>query len=141
MAHDSVPVRVGDVVGPRQVTVPLAQLVRWAGASGDFSPIHFDRDYATGPAGLPDLLVHGPLKMALVVRHLVEWAGGDPTAVRRISLRYGAMDVVDSTLEITATVTAVDESAGTAELVVSIANGGKESTAGTATVRIGSGAR
>ena len=132
-------VAVGQVLEPFQVTVPLEQLVRWAGASGDFSPIHYDREYAQAGAALPDLLVHGPLKMALVVQYLTGWAGGDPASVTRISLRYGSMDLVNSTLTIAGTVMVVDEGAGTAVVSISIVNDGKESTTGTATVRLGAG--
>jgi len=137
MAGVRTPPAVGSVIGPMSVTTPLTRLVRWAGASGDFTPIHFDRDYAKGPAALPDIIVHGPLKMALCIRLLTEWAGGDPAAVRRIALRYGSMDVVDSTIEIAATVTAVDESQHSVDVELSLRVDGRESTTGTATIRYG----
>ena len=67
-------------------------LVRYAGASGDFNPIHWNQRIATS-VGLPDVIAHGMLTMALAGRYLTEWAG-DPAAVTEFGVRFSAPVVV-----------------------------------------------
>ena len=69
----------GAEIAPRQYPVTRLDLVRYAGASGDFNPIHWNERIATS-VGLPDVIAHGMLTMALAGRFLTEWAG-DPAAV------------------------------------------------------------
>lgn len=69
------------------------RLVYWAAASGDFYQIHYDKDFAQG-TGLPDRIVHGALKHALLGRMLHEWVG-DQGRVKRVACQYRGMDVVD----------------------------------------------
>jgi acyl dehydratase len=66
--------------------VTRATLVRYAGASLDFNPIHWN-DRAAAKLGLPGVIAHGMYTMALVGRALVAWAG-DPAAVRALSVRF-----------------------------------------------------
>jgi acyl dehydratase len=61
-------------------------LVRYAGASGDFNPIHWN-DRAAKEAGLPDVVAHGMLTMGLAARSVTEWAGG-PDAVAEYRVRF-----------------------------------------------------
>jgi acyl dehydratase len=60
---------------------------RYAGASGDFTPIHIDADFARA-VGLPGIILHGLYTMALVARGQVEAAGGDPRALRRLRVQF-----------------------------------------------------
>ena len=83
-------------------------LVRYAGASGDFNVIHWNERIAKS-VGLPDVIAHGMLTMALAGRFLTEWAG-DPGAVTEYGVRFSAPVVVPdddkgATVEVTGTVT------------------------------------
>ena len=71
---------------PRTYRVTRADLVRYAGASGDFNPIHWSERVAT-KVGLPGVIAHGMFTMALVGRALTEWAG-DPAAVIDFGVRF-----------------------------------------------------
>jgi acyl dehydratase len=51
------------------------QIVQYAGASGDFNPIHHDEPFATGAAGYPSVFAHGMLSMGLTARLLTDWLG------------------------------------------------------------------
>lgn len=61
-------------------------LVRYAGASGDFNPIHWNERFATS-VGLPDVIAHGMFTMAAAIRVVTDWAG-DPGAVVDYSVRF-----------------------------------------------------
>ncbi|GAB3798196.1 MaoC family dehydratase [Micromonospora zhanjiangensis] len=66
--------------------ITRADLVRYAGASGDFNPIHWSERFATG-VGLPGVIAHGMFTMALVGRAVTEWAGA-PDAVVDYGVRF-----------------------------------------------------
>ena len=72
--------------------VTRADLVRYAGASGDFNPIHYSDRIAT-QMGLPGVIAHGMLTMALAARAVSDWAGG-PDRVASLSVRFTSMVVV-----------------------------------------------
>ncbi|MDG4815527.1 MaoC/PaaZ C-terminal domain-containing protein [Micromonospora carbonacea] len=72
--------------------VTRADLVRYAGASGDFNPIHWSDRVATG-VGLPGVIAHGMFTMALVGRAVAEWAGA-PDAVVDYGVRFARPVVV-----------------------------------------------
>lgn len=76
----------GDELPGLQVRVTRADLVRYAGASGDFNPIHWNERVAR-QVGLPDVIAHGMLTMALASRLVTTWAG-DPGAVVGYSVRF-----------------------------------------------------
>lgn len=103
-----------------RTTHPLSRdtLVRYAGASGDFNPIHYN-DTAATEAGLPGVIAHGMLTMGVAINGVIE-AIGDPTAVRSYSVRFTSPIEVPATgevlLEVVAVVGAVDEEAGTARI-------------------------
>jgi acyl dehydratase len=79
-------VEVGDALPTVQVQVHRADLIRYAGASGDFNPIHWNPRHATA-VGLPDVIAHGMLSMGLASRVLIEWVG-DPTAIVEFGVRF-----------------------------------------------------
>ncbi len=89
-SYDDVP--AGAEIGPRQYPVTRRDLVRYAGASGDFNVIHWNERIAKS-VGLPDVIAHGMLTMALAGRFLTEWAG-DPGAVTEFGVRFSAPVVV-----------------------------------------------
>jgi acyl dehydratase len=76
-------------------TFPIkrADLVRYAGASGDFNPIHWSDRVATG-VGLPGVIAHGMLTMAIVGRAVTAWVGGDPGQIVDYQVRFARPIVV-----------------------------------------------
>jgi acyl dehydratase len=82
----------GAEIAPRQYQVTRADLVRYCGASGDFNVIHWNERIAKA-VGLPDVIAHGMLTMALAGRFLTEWAG-DPAAVTDYGVRFSSPVVV-----------------------------------------------
>ena len=76
----------GDELPGLQVRVTRAGLVRYAGASGDFNPIHWSERVAR-EVGLPDVIAHGMLTMALAARLVTAWVG-DPGAVVACGVRF-----------------------------------------------------
>ena len=77
---------VGDVIGTRSVAVDRARLVRYAGASGDFNPIHWNDAFAES-VGLPGVIAHGMFTMGAAVALVEDWAG-DPGAVVDYQTRF-----------------------------------------------------
>jgi acyl dehydratase len=63
---------------------------RYAGASGDFNPIHIDVDFAKS-VGLPQNILHGLYSMAQVARACTNAAGGDPRSLKRLSVQFRGM--------------------------------------------------
>ena len=82
----------GAEVASRQYRVTRSDLVRYAGASGDFNVIHWNERIAKS-VGLPNVIAHGMLTMALAGRYLTDWAG-DPAAVTEFGVRFSAPVVV-----------------------------------------------
>ncbi len=76
---------------------------RYAGASGDFNPIHIDVDFAK-QVGLPSNILHGLYSMAQVARACTQAAGGDPRALRRLSVQFRGMAVPEQEIVVTGTV-------------------------------------
>jgi len=85
-------IEAGAELAPRQYQVTRADLVRYAGASGDFNPIHWNERTARA-VGLPDVIAHGMFTMALAGRFVTEWAG-DPAAVTEYGVRFSSPVVV-----------------------------------------------
>ncbi|MFD7512578.1 MaoC family dehydratase [Streptomyces sp. NPDC059853] len=79
-------VEVGTELPARTFPVTRATLVRYAGASGDFNPIHWNERFAKG-VGLPDVIAHGMFTMAEAARVVTDWAG-DPAAVVEYGVRF-----------------------------------------------------
>ncbi len=78
---------------PRQYHATRLDLVKYAGASGDFNVIHWNERLARS-VGLPGVIAHGMFTMAQAGRYVTELAGGDPGAVEEISVRFSAVVVV-----------------------------------------------
>ena len=104
-------IAVGDVVAERTVHLTRESLVRYAGASGDFNPIHY-RDDVAARVGLPGVLAHGMLTMGLAVETIVEWLG-DSGRILDYGVRFTRPVVVDpesgADVTVTAKVGAVDD--------------------------------
>ncbi|MCV2489300.1 MaoC family dehydratase N-terminal domain-containing protein [Geodermatophilus sp. YIM 151500] len=129
--------RVGDEIGPLEVrATTLEDLVRWAGAIDDYSPIHFD-PAAARDRGLPGVVVNGPWKAALLSRLLTDWLGESGT-VTGLRCEYRRPDVVGGTVRARGVVSAVTRD-GAYECVaceVWIEDGaGERTVVGTATLR------
>jgi acyl dehydratase len=80
---------------------------RYAGASGDFNPIHMDAEFAKS-VGLPGNILHGLYSMAQVARAHTDAAGGDPRALRRLSVQFRGMGRPEEEMTVSATVTDTD---------------------------------
>ncbi len=115
---------VGDVVAERSVHLTRESLVRYAGASGDFNPIHY-RDDVAASVGLPGVLAHGMLTMGLAVETLVPWLG-DSGRILEYGVRFTRPVVVDpetgAELRIVAKVGAVQDDELRIDLTVSHAD-------------------
>lgn len=85
----------GDVIATRTIGITRADLIRYAGASQDFNPIHWSESTAQ-QAELPGVIAHGMLSMGLVVEVVTEWTD-DPTAIIDYQTRFSAMVPVDET--------------------------------------------
>lgn len=113
---------VGQEIGSRSIDVDRARLVRYAGASGDFNPIHWNERFAT-EVGLPGVIAHGMLTMGLAVTVVSEWAG-DPGRVVDYQTRFARPVVVPdpgtATVEIAGVVGAIDAEAGTVRIDLTV---------------------
>jgi len=87
-----VDVEVGQEIAARTFPVRRVDLVKYAGASGDFNPIHWNETFAKS-VGLPDVIAHGMYTMAEGGRFVTDWAG-DPGAVIDYAVRFSSMVVV-----------------------------------------------
>jgi acyl dehydratase len=99
-------VNVGDSIPELRVIPDRFLPHRYAGASGDFNPIHIDREFAT-QVGLPSNILHGLYAMALVARASTGAAGGDPRALRRLSVQFRGMGVPEQEIVVTGRVETV----------------------------------
>ncbi len=79
--------------GPLTVT----DLVVFSGASGDFTPIHHDREHARDIAGLPDIILHGQCKLAFMVHVVTDWIGLQGR-IKKLGGRYRGMDIIGDTV-------------------------------------------
>jgi acyl dehydratase len=113
---------VGQQVAEAQVTVDRARLVRYAGASGDFNPIHWNERVATA-VGLPGVIAHGMWTMGAAVSVVTDWLG-DPGAVVDYQVRFTrpvpVPDPGEVAVGVVATVGAVDVEAGTARIDLTV---------------------
>lgn len=112
---------VGDELPVLTVHLDRAQLVRYAGASGDFNPIHWNQRFAQS-VGLPDVVAHGMLTMATAGRIATDWLG-DSGLLAEYGVRFTRPVVVadpdGADVEVTATIGALDAGARTARVDIS----------------------
>ena len=131
-------VRVGDsreLVLTEDLT--RTQIVQYAGASGDYNPLHTDEVFAREVAGYPGVFAHGMLSMAMTARALTDWVG-DGT-LTKYGVRFKSQVWPGDQLTARVTVTAIREEAGQqlADLNVTTTNArGEEVVSGTATARL-----
>ena len=120
---DSATLVVGQVVAEKTYELTRDTLVRYAGASGDFNPIHY-RDDVARSVGLDGVLAHGMLTMGIAVQPVVEWLGTSGTVVD-YQVRFTRPVSVDpedgATVTVTAKVGAVDDDGARIDLTVSAA--------------------
>ena len=121
-------VAVGTALPEQVFPVTRADLVRYAGASGDFNPIHWNERVAT-EVGLPGVIAHGMLTMALAARAVTAWAG-DPGALVEYHVRFGRPVIVpdDGTgarVTVRGKVGALDED-GRARVDLTVTSGGEK---------------
>lgn len=113
---------VGQSIGSTEVLLTRDSLVRYAGASGDFNPIHYRDDVALG-VGLPGVLAHGMLTMGVAVQLVVDWVG-DAGRVSDYQVRFTKPVVVDpvegAVLVISAKVAELDEALGEVRLDLTV---------------------
>jgi acyl dehydratase len=96
----------GDRVDELRVTPDKFVPHRYAGASGDYNPIHIDREFAQA-VGLPSNILHGLYGMAQVARAAQQAAGGDPRRLKRLSVQFRGMGFPEQEIVVTGSVTSV----------------------------------
>src|SRR5271166_1160362 len=94
--------RPGSKIPEVSITPDKYLTVRYAGASGDFNPIHIDEDFARA-VGLPGRILHGLWTMAQVARAQTEAAGG-PEHLKRLSVQFRGMGLPEQEVVVTGTV-------------------------------------
>jgi acyl dehydratase len=122
-------VSVGDELPAVSYPIRRFDLVRYAGASGDFNAIHWNERIATS-VGLPNVIAHGMFTMATGGRFVSDWAQ-DPGAILSYGVRFTSMVVVPdddqgATLEVTGQVTAKDDAARTATVLLTAVSAGQK---------------
>ncbi|HSP52697.1 MAG TPA: MaoC family dehydratase [Cryobacterium sp.] len=115
---------VGDVVAEGTFPLTRDSLVRYAGASGDFNPIHYRDDVAVS-VGLPGVLAHGMLTMGFAVQPVVDWAG-DPGRIVDYQVRFTRPVLVpadgEAVVTVVAKVGALDPEAGVVRIDLTVSS-------------------
>ena len=118
---------VGQEIGARSIDVTRQDLVKYAGASGDFNPIHWNEAFATG-VDLPGVIAHGMFTMGSAVQLVSDWVD-DPAAVVDYQTRFTKPVLVTDTtgtgepgavIEVVGVVVALDADAGTARIDLTV---------------------
>lgn len=117
-------------IGASEVTVTRADLVQYAGASGDFNPIHWNERFATS-VGLPGVIAHGMFTMGAAIQLVTDWCG-DPGAIVDYQTRFSKPVLVQdavgmaapnkggNTILVSGKVGALDEEARTARIDLTV---------------------
>jgi acyl dehydratase len=95
--------KAGEAIPELRVTPDRYLPHRYAGASGDFNPIHIDPEFARA-VGLPGNILHGLWMMAQVARGSARLADGDPRALKRLSVQFRGMGFPEQELVVSGTV-------------------------------------
>jgi acyl dehydratase len=98
----------GDTLPELRVTPDKYLPHRYAGASGDFNPIHIDKEFAQA-VGLPQNILHGLYSMAQVARAHTEAADGDPRALQRLQVQFRGMGMPEQEIVVSSTVTEAED--------------------------------
>ncbi|WP_458781398.1 MaoC family dehydratase [Arthrobacter sp. D3-16] len=123
----------GQDIGSRTIEVTRTDLVKYAGASGDFNPIHWNEAFATG-VELPGVIAHGMFTMGSAVQLVTDWAG-DPAAVVDFQTRFTKPVLVTdttgtpdpgATIEVSGTIGKLDADAGTARVDLTVVSAGQK---------------
>lgn len=118
---------VGTIVTKSDLVVTREDLVRYAGASGDTNPIHYN-DAVAAKVGLPGVLAHGMLTAGIALQVVVDWIG-DPSTVVSYETRFTRPVVVDpfdgAALSVSVKVGRLDAEARTARLDITVGHGGQ----------------
>ncbi len=101
------PLNPGDELPELTITPDKYLTVRYAGASGDFNPIHVDEEFAR-QVGLPGRILHGLWSMAQVARAQTQ-AGGGPHALRRLDVQFRGMGLPEREIKVTGSVRSVED--------------------------------
>ena len=122
---------VGQEIGTRTLAITRADLVRYAGASGDFNPIHWNERFAR-QVELPGVIAHGMFTMGAAVQLVTDWAG-DPSAVVSYGTRFTKpVPVADvdgvpgAVVEVAGVIGALDADAGTARVDLTVTLDGQK---------------
>jgi acyl dehydratase len=138
MALKASTLKVGDTHSERVVeNLSRTQIVQYAGASGDYNPLHTDEIYTTQIAGYPTVFAHGMLTMGLTSKMLTNYVG--PGRLTKFGVRFTNQVWPGDTLDAMATVEAIRDEGGQklVDLKLSTTNqDGKEVVTGSATARI-----
>jgi acyl dehydratase len=124
----------GQEIGRTSIEVTRLDLVKYAGASGDFNPIHWNESFARG-VDLPGVIAHGMFTMGSAVQVVADWIG-DPTAVIDYQTRFTRPVVVEDTtdqpgtagavVEVVGVVGALDPDNSTARIDLTVSAGGQK---------------
>jgi len=122
---------VGQQIGIRSIEVSRQDLVKYAGASGDFNPIHWNERFAK-EVELPGVIAHGMFTMGCAVQLVTDWAG-DPAAVVDYQTRFTKPVPVQDTdgqpgavIEVAGVIGALDAEASTARVDLTVTAGGQK---------------
>lgn len=139
-------VKVGQEIPTLTKIASSMMLVKWAGAFGDFNPLHYENDFAVNYMRTPGIIIHGTLKRQWLIQMMTDWIG-DEGWLKKISTQFKGMDFPRKMKDLTGpqdgdtwyckgTVTAKDEEAGEhiVECKIWLENSnGEITTSGTAT--------
>ncbi|MTD42812.1 hypothetical protein GKE82_00455 [Conexibacter sp. W3-3-2] len=114
------PLQPGEPLPELVVTPDKLLPVRYAGASGDFNPIHVDEEFARA-VGLPGRILHGLWTMAQVARAHTEAAGG-PATLRSLAVQFRGMGLPEQEITVTGTVRTVEDGIATVDAVATQAD-------------------
>jgi acyl dehydratase len=101
--------KAGDALPELKVTPDKYLPHRYAGASGDYNPIHIDPEFAKS-VGLPSNILHGLYSMGVVAKAAAQGlAGGDPRALKKLTVQFRGMGLPEQEIDVTGTIEEVDD--------------------------------
>src|SRR5215469_12259279 len=111
MALSAAKLKVGEVHSARLVEdLKRTQIVQYAGASGDYNPLHTDEIFTTKMAGYPSVFAHGMLTMGMTGKMLTDWVGD--ARLTKYGVRFTSQVWPGDTLDSSATVRGIKDKAG-----------------------------